>query len=111
SLVAGMSRGAERELEGVGVTTLAALAGWEPPAGWRPQRGTRPTYEKLHHQARLQRDSRDVRPPLHEMLDNVADADGQPVGLGLLPEPSVGDVFLDLEGDAFWGEGGLEYLF
>ena len=32
-------------------------------------------------------------------------------GLALLPEPSDGDVFLDLEGDPFVGEHGLEYLF
>ena len=32
-------------------------------------------------------------------------------GLGCLPEPSAGDVFFDLEGDPFVGEGGLEYLF
>jgi len=28
-----------------------------------------------------------------------------------LPEPSVGDVFVDLEGDPFVGEKGLQYLF
>ena len=32
-------------------------------------------------------------------------------GLTRLPEPSPGDVFLDLEGDPFAGEGGFEYLF
>ena len=32
-------------------------------------------------------------------------------GLFRLPSPSIGDIFLDLEGDPFVGEGGLEYLF
>ena len=32
-------------------------------------------------------------------------------GLTRLPEPSDGDIFLDLEGDPFVGEHGLEYLF
>jgi AAA domain/RNase_H superfamily len=32
-------------------------------------------------------------------------------GLFRLPTPSAGDIFLDLEGDPFAGEGGLEYLF
>jgi len=32
-------------------------------------------------------------------------------GLFRLPCPSDGDIFLDLEGDPFVGEGGLEYLF
>ena len=31
-------------------------------------------------------------------------------GLARLPEPTVGDIFLDLEGDPFVGRGGLEYL-
>ena len=29
----------------------------------------------------------------------------------MLPEPSPGDVFFDLEGDPFVGEHGIEYLF
>src|SRR5262249_26243476 len=32
-------------------------------------------------------------------------------GLASLPEPSLGDVFFDLEGDPYVHEGGLEYLF
>lgn len=32
-------------------------------------------------------------------------------GLAALPEPSPGDLFFDLEGDAFAMDGGLEYLF
>jgi len=32
-------------------------------------------------------------------------------GLAYLPQPSPGDVFLDLEGDPFVGEGGLEFVF
>ena len=31
-------------------------------------------------------------------------------GLACLPEPDAGDIFLDLEGDSFVGEHGLEYL-
>lgn len=33
------------------------------------------------------------------------------LGLAYLPQPSPGDVYLDLEGDPFVGEGGLEFLF
>ncbi len=32
-------------------------------------------------------------------------------GLARLPEPDAGDLFFDLEGDPFAGDGGLEYLF
>jgi uncharacterized protein len=41
-----------------------------------------------------------------ELLGCVPDA-----GLFRLPSPSIGDIFLDFEGDPFVGEGGLEYLF
>src|SRR5260370_12676304 len=33
------------------------------------------------------------------------------MGLCRLPEPSLGDMFVDLEGDPFVGENGLQYLF
>ena len=32
-------------------------------------------------------------------------------GFARLPPPSAGDVFFDIEGDPYWGEEGLEYLF
>ena len=32
-------------------------------------------------------------------------------GLARLPKPSAGDVFFDFEGDPYWGDEGLEYLF
>ena len=32
-------------------------------------------------------------------------------GLARLPQPSEGDVFFDFEGDPWWGDDGLEYLF
>jgi hypothetical protein len=32
-------------------------------------------------------------------------------GLTCLPAPSSGDIFFDLEGDPYVGEGGLEFLF
>ena len=52
--------------------------------------------------------SKRVRPAAlrHELLDIVPRT-----GLCLLPPPSPGDVFFDIEGDPFIGEGGFEYLF
>ena len=32
-------------------------------------------------------------------------------GFARLPPPSAGDVFFDIEGDPYWGDEGLEYLF
>jgi uncharacterized protein len=42
--------------------------------------------------------------PVHEVL-HITDEHG----LSLLPEPSPGDVFFDLEGDPFVGLNGREY--
>lgn len=106
SLVAGVSRTQRRELEGRGVGTLTAAAGIPLPINFKPDRGSRESYARVREQARVQFESRGREPPIHELLD-------WKVGFGLsrLPEPSPGDVFLDLEGDPFACEGGREYLF
>ncbi|MYF78760.1 MAG: nuclease, partial [Chloroflexi bacterium] len=54
----------------------------------------------------MQVEGRTQGTPVYETLEPE---DG--VGLALLPEPSPGDVFFDIEGDPFVGPGGLEYLF
>ena len=51
-------------------------------------------------------EGREAGQVLHELLPVVPG-----FGLALLPEPSPGEIFFDLEGDPFAGEGGLEYLF
>ncbi len=107
SFVAGLSRLQQRELRRSGVGTLSALAAAKLPLEPRPARGAPEGYERAHHQARLQRASRDEPAPLHELLlPALPDR-----GLARLPEPSPGDVFLDLEGDPFVEGGGREYLF
>lgn len=106
SLVAGMRRAHERELAGWGVETLAALAELSLPLSRKPDRGSKETFEKLREQARLQVATRSAGHPVWERLPAANDR-----GLARLPEPSAGDVFLDLEGDPYVGEGGIEYLF
>jgi predicted RecB family nuclease len=106
SLVAGISRLQRRELEAREVSTLAKLAKLPLPLTFKPKRGSVETYERVREQARLQFESRGKMPPLYELR---AYEDGE--GLSRLPEPSPGDVFLDLEGDLFAAEGGREYLF
>lgn len=106
SLVASISKQQTRELESRGIATLAALAGEPIPLQWRPKRGAKESYARAREQARVQLEGRTENRPVHEWLQVE---DGR--GLTLLPEPSQGDVFLDLEGDPFAGEGGLEYLF
>lgn len=106
SLVAGITRTQRRELESRAVPTLAALAGMPVPIDFRPQRGSAQAFERVREQARVQFKSRDKTVPVHELL--AVDASR---GLSRLPEPTLGDLFLDLEGDPFVGEGGREYLF
>jgi len=61
---------------------------------------------RIHNQARIQVEGRKALDVVHELLDP-----GQPnTGLAALPAPSAGDIFLDLEGDPFALENGLEYL-
>jgi uncharacterized protein len=107
SLVAGVTRLQRGELEPRGIATLEALARARLPLEPKPARGSPEGYERAHHQARVQLASRGLARPVVEPL-----APKQPgLGLARLPEPSPGDVFLDLEGDPFVEGGGLEYLF
>ncbi len=106
SLVAGIARLQRRELVSHDVPTLGALAVMPLPLTFKPKRGSADSYTRVHHQARLQLGSRDLKVPLHELRPFEDGA-----GLCRLPEPSPGDIFLDLEGDPFAVEGGREYLF
>ncbi len=112
SFVAGISRLQRRELERVGISTLTALASAAFPFEPAPQRGSGESYERVHHQARVQRDSIG-KAPVVEFLPEAGEsgAEARRLGLARLPEPSPGDVFLDLEGDPFVEGGGREYLF
>ena len=106
SLVADISRGHRRELEGRGLSTLRALAEEPLPIGWKPSHGSAETYAKLREQARVQLEGRERDEPYFELLDRTPGR-----GLAALPEPNDADVFFDFEGDPFVGLGGLEYLF
>lgn len=122
SLVAGISQTQRRELVQHQVGTLTALATMplDPanarrPLPFAPRRGAVETYVRVREQARLQLEARTAAAPVFELLEIVPGSEGQdPEGLCRLPEPSPGDIFLDLEGDPFAGEigqGGREYLF
>lgn len=106
SLVAGISKIQIDELKRQGVAAVTELAAMPLPLDWKPTRGATYSYERVREQARIQVEGRAAGALLHELL---------PVepgfGLASLPPPSSGDVFFDLEGDPFAGEGGLEYLF
>src|SRR6185436_551768 len=58
-----------------------------------------------HDQARLQLDQRRTGEPSYELLEPEPSR-----GFALIPPPSEGDLFFDMEGDPLY-ENGLEYLF
>ena len=105
-LVAGMSGLQIEELRQRDITTVTTLAAEPLPLAWKPERGAVHTYERVREQARVQVTGRECGMPVYEPLEPMAG-----YGLARLPEPSAGDVFFDLEGDPYVGEGGLEYLF
>ena len=105
-LVAGISKVQIEELKGRGVATMAGLSRLSLPLPWKLRRGSPASYQKAREQARLQVETRVSGKPRYELLPVVPGT-----GLCILPEPSRGDIFFDLEGDPFVGEHGLEYLF
>ena len=114
SLVAGLGRLHRRELASQGVNTLAAYAGMTLP--FKTKRGSKESYARYQQQALVQLSSRDapamaykLRPPEPPPKDPMQLVERR--GLSRLPEPSPGDVFLDLEGDNYADEDGREYLF
>ncbi|MBJ7608150.1 MAG: TM0106 family RecB-like putative nuclease [Candidatus Dormibacteraeota bacterium] len=103
-LVAGMRRDQTRRLVDAGISTVAALA--VAPLD-SPTRIGEAAWERLRRQAALQVEQRTTSRPVYELIDCTAAG----LGLAALPEPSPGDLFFDMEGDPFAGDGGLEYLF
>ena len=106
SLVAGINRLQRKQLSTWEVRTVEQLAHLALPIPNRPEHGSREGYTKIREQARVQVAGRDQGRSVHEVFELTDEH-----GLLLLPEPSPGDVFFDLEGDPFVGVGGREYLF
>jgi uncharacterized protein len=105
TLVAGVSRLQVERLEAVGIETLEALAEADPNTKVSSMRAA--TFEGLNLQARLQLHHRQTGEHKIQHLPEEPDR-----GFALLPEPSPGDVWLDLEGDPWFEPArGLEYLF
>jgi predicted RecB family nuclease len=103
--VASIRRDQIGKLETVDVTTLTGLA--ESPTGLRVRRLARDSFEALRDQAALQLHryrADEIR--VHLLVPE------QKRGLGLLPPPSEGDLFFDMEGDPLFDPAaGLEFLF
>ena len=105
-LVAGISKLQINELNQHGITTLESLAKMPLPLEWKPDRGSVDSLNRIREQARIQFEAREAGEGKFEALPVENN-----FGFTCLPEPSNGDIFLDLEGDPFVGEHGLEYLF
>ncbi len=105
SLVAGITARQRDRLSTANVTSLSALGALS--AEQRVPGVAKESLERVREQARLQVAGRAQSKPLYELLLNVEPT----FGLDRLPEPTPGDLFLDLEGDPFVQGTGLEYLF
>lgn len=103
SLVAFLRRDHREALEAAGVDTVQALG--TTPGDRLPRAIGAPSRHRLAGQARLQLAERRQGAPVYELPEHVPGR-----GFDRLPEPSPGDLFLDIEGDPFAGERGLEYL-
>lgn len=105
SLIADIRSAHVREFQRQHIRTLAAVAQSEGHLPERPAKGSASTFLRLGHQAKLQVQARTT---------GMTPIDFLPVepsrGLQRLPTPSIGDVYLDFEGDPFVGDCGLEYL-
>jgi predicted RecB family nuclease len=105
SRVARMRRDQVARLGDAGITTLADLG--SQTRGTEIPRMAATTFEALRHQAELQLHARETGEHKHELLPPEDKR-----GFQLLPKPSEGDLFFDMEGDPWWEPSrGLEYLF
>ncbi len=105
SLVAGINRRQRDRLVAADVRSLAELGRLAPEVSVDGIASD--ALARVRRQAALQLAGREAKEVIYELL---LEGDAG-TGLEALPEPSAGDLFLDLEGDAFYGGQGLEYLF
>jgi predicted RecB family nuclease len=103
SLVAGIRSLHIVELQQQKIQTLEQFAKTEKLE--KTTRGNQETFIRKQSQAKIQLEGRSQNSLLHETLPIEAGR-----GLNRLPEPNDGDIYFDIEGDAFYQEGGLEYV-
>lgn len=111
SLVAGISGRQRAALTAQRVTTLAALGQLAVPPE-PPIAGIgKDALLRVRDQARLQLEGRLEGAHKYELIFVPDEPIASDLGLGALPEPSPDDLFLDLEGDPYALDDGVDYLF
>lgn len=105
SLVAGLRRIQIEELHHQNIATLESFATTETLE--RPKRGNHDLLIRKQLQARIQLDGRIKKALVHQHILPLEEKRG----FHRLPHPSKGDLYLDIEGDAFFEGGSFEYLF
>lgn len=109
TFVAGINRSQRQTLTTQNIDSLQLLADLEDIEILEIKSVSKAGYTSIRNQAALQRDARDTNALTQSLIPLAPDA--TPIaGLYLLPEPSPGDVFFDIEGARFVGESGFEYL-
>lgn len=103
SLVAGMRSLHVVELQRQKIKTLEQFATTNKLE--KPERGNAETFARKQSQAKVQLNGRYQNKLLYEVLPTEAGR-----GFNRLPEPNDGDMYFDIEGDAFYQGGGLEYI-
>jgi uncharacterized protein len=114
SLVAGISAKQRRALKERGVRRRRELAVLPVPMNPRLEGVSADALDRVQQQARIQVEGEEEQRPKHELLEPELDEHGNLFpdrGFLVLPEPSVHDVFFDIEGDPFALDDGVEYLF
>ncbi len=102
--VAGLGRGQIQELALQDITRLTGFA--EAKKISRPARGSLGSLLDAKKQAQIQLLGRRERKPKHEVREPFDENHG----FALLPEPTPDDIYVDLEGNHFAGDGVQEYL-
>jgi len=112
SLVAGISSRQRRALTDRSVATLAQLGDLTLPLEPRLEGIGEAALLRVREQARIQLEGRrEARLKYEVLLPRAGDTIDPERGLETLPPPSTSDLFLDLEGDPYALDDGLDYLF
>jgi predicted RecB family nuclease len=113
SLVAGITGRQRVALASREIDTVVRLANAPLPFDPPLDGSSAASIERIREQARIQVEGRAIQPRLKYEL--LLPGPGEPIeperGLAMLPEPDPGDLFLDLEGDPYAFDDGVDYLF